>query len=270
MNVNESEGLHDVPVGVVTCSARKRKRGRPRKDEIRSDNWWVIESEQKVNESKAESNNIEVNMVSESSVNIPVNVDVVASQTGKRGRGRPRKNENRNHIKVSVESESSANVVAGVRIKRGRGRPRKDESKNGNKYFKVLQSGNKTKKEIVVGENKEELVKEVVMENRDGVVVDLVALANMEDPFAEELRRRTEGIEKREELLGILTGLKGEWVSIRKKRKIVDASEFGNVLPRGWKLMLCIKKKVGHLWLGCRRYIRFFIMVFALMCSILC
>lgn len=243
MNVNVDEELHDVPISVVTYSARKRKRGRPRKDEMMSsDNWWLIESENKVN------------VVSKSSLNITDKVNVVPYKTGKRKRGRPRKSENRNNIKLNVVSESSPNVG-----KRGPGRPRKGENKNGDRSVK----------EIVVSEGKEDLVNEVLMENRDGVAVNLVALANTEDPFGEELRRRTEGSEKREELLGFLTRLKGVWVSYRKKRKIVDASEFGDVLPRGWKLMLCIKKKVGHVWLGCRRYIRFLsIMSFTLLCSI--
>lgn len=247
MNVNVDEDLHDVPISVVTYSARKRKRGRPRKDEMTSsDNWWFIESENKVN------------VVSKSSLNITDNVNVVPYKTGKRKRGRPRKSENRNNnFKVNAVSESAPNVG-----KRGPGRPRKGEGKNGDKSVK---------KEIVVSESKEDLVNEAFMENRDGIAVNLVALANTEDPFGEELRRRTGGSEKREELLGFLTGLKGVWVSYRKKRKIVDASEFGDVLPRGWKLMLCIKKKVGHMWLGCRRYIRFLsIMSFTLLCSIKC
>lgn len=247
VNVNVDENLHDVPISVVTYSARKRKRGRPRKDEMTSsDNWWFIESENKVN------------VVSKSSLNITDNVNVVPCKTGKRKRGRPRKSENRNNnFKVNAVSESAPNVG-----KRGPGRPRKGEGKNGDKSVK---------KEIVVSESKEDLVNEALMENRDGIAVNLVALANREDPFGEELRRRTGGSEKREELLGFLTGLKGVWVSYRKKRKIVDASEFGDVLPRGWKLMLCIKKKVGHMWLGCRRYIRFLsIMSFTLLCSIKC
>ncbi|KAL8253491.1 hypothetical protein R6Q59_037184 [Mikania micrantha] len=43
---------------------------------------------------------------------------------------------------------------------------------------------------------------------------------------------------------------------LRERREgIVDASDFGDALPKGWRLSLCIKKKEGHVWLFCRRYI---------------
>lgn len=125
--------------------------------------------------------------------------------------------------------------VAG--IKRKRGRPRKNEK-------------------VVVYENKdtgEDRDKEIL--NKNGVVVDLVGLANVEDPFCPELKRRTEGLETEEELLGFLSELEGQWGSRRKKRKIVEASDFGDVLPKGWKLVLCLKKREGRVWLICRRYI---------------
>ncbi|KAJ6954576.1 hypothetical protein NC652_006114 [Populus alba x Populus x berolinensis] len=87
------------------------------------------------------------------------------------------------------------------------------------------------------------------------VVVDFVALGNMEDPYGEELRRRTEGMQLKAEFLGFLEGFEGEWGSMRKKRRIVDASLFGDVLPIGWKLSICIKKQAGRVWLACTRYI---------------
>ncbi|KAJ6938110.1 hypothetical protein NC651_004721 [Populus alba x Populus x berolinensis] len=42
---------------------------------------------------------------------------------------------------------------------------------------------------------------------------------------------------------------------MRKKRRTVDASLFGDVLPIGWKLSICIKKQAGRVWLACTRYI---------------
>lgn len=95
------------------------------------------------------------------------------------------------------------------------------------------------------------------MVNRNGVPVDLLALANMEDPYGEELRRRTLGLDSEEKLLGFMRELGGQWGSRRKKRKIVDASEFGDALPVGWKLLLGLKRKEGRAWIYCRRYIRF-------------
>lgn len=92
--------------------------------------------------------------------------------------------------------------------------------------------------------------------NRSGAVVDVAALAAWEDPYGAELRRRTEGLETEEELLGFLNGLEGQWGSRRKKRKIVDAGDFGDELPVGWKLLLGLKRREGRASLNCRRYIR--------------
>ncbi|XP_058084169.1 uncharacterized protein LOC131231865 [Magnolia sinica] len=91
--------------------------------------------------------------------------------------------------------------------------------------------------------------------NRDGVVIDVAALADCQDPFGPELRKRTEGLETEAELLGFLNGLEGRWGSRRRKRKIVDAAEFGDELPIGWKILIGIKRKEGRVWLYCRRYI---------------
>ncbi|PON81911.1 TFIIH C1-like domain containing protein [Trema orientale] len=93
------------------------------------------------------------------------------------------------------------------------------------------------------------------MGNRNGVAVDFSALGNADDPYGEELRRRTVGLEGEEALLGFLRELDGQWGSRRKKRKIVDASEFGDALPMGWKILLGLKRKEGRAWIYCRRYI---------------
>ncbi|CAM8987136.1 hypothetical protein QQ045_009533 [Rhodiola kirilowii] len=91
--------------------------------------------------------------------------------------------------------------------------------------------------------------------NTNGVVVDLVALKNVLDPYGEELKRRTAGLLSEEECLGFLRGLDGEWVSRRRKRRTVDACEFGDHLPVKWKLLLALRRREGRIWLYCRRYI---------------
>ncbi|KAG4948283.1 hypothetical protein GYH30_041427 [Glycine max] len=91
--------------------------------------------------------------------------------------------------------------------------------------------------------------------NQNGVSVDLQLLANSQDPFAEELKRRTEGLHNEEELLGFLRDLPGQWGSRRKKRRIVDSADFGDVLPLSWKILLGLKRKDGRAWIYCRRYI---------------
>ncbi|XP_057430332.1 uncharacterized protein LOC130723344 [Lotus japonicus] len=91
--------------------------------------------------------------------------------------------------------------------------------------------------------------------NKNGVPVEFSALASAENPFAEELARRTEGLQGEEQLLGFLRDLVGQWGSRRKKRRIVDAADFGDALPVGWKLLLGLKRKDGRAWIYCRRYI---------------
>ncbi|KAH0868632.1 hypothetical protein HID58_075654 [Brassica napus] len=102
-------------------------------------------------------------------------------------------------------------------------------------------------------EDKEESVN---LENREGTMVDLAALSCVaEDPYGEELRRMTMGLVTMEELLGFLEEMSGEWVNAGKKKKVVKACDYGGYFPRGWKLMLCIKKKGSSLWLACQSYI---------------
>lgn len=95
--------------------------------------------------------------------------------------------------------------------------------------------------------------------NRNGVAVDLGALASAADPYGDELRRRTAGLDREEEILEVLRGLDGQWCSRRKKRKIVDASGFGDALPIGWKLLLGLKRREGRVSVYCRRYIRYWV-----------
>lgn len=149
----------------------------------------------------------------------------VVSTGQKRKRGRPRKNENAVYlVETKVESQSDVNVSAGTN-------------------------------DVVVYDILEDKDKGIV--NGDGLNVNLIELGLMEDPYGEELRRRTQGMGTEEQLLEFLKGLNGQWGSRRKKKRIVDASLFGNVLPKGWRLLLSCKRKEGRVWLFCRRYIRF-------------
>ncbi|GAV65367.1 hypothetical protein CFOL_v3_08882 [Cephalotus follicularis] len=91
--------------------------------------------------------------------------------------------------------------------------------------------------------------------NRNGVAVDLAGLANLEDPYRDEISRRTEGMGSEEELLGFLTDLGGQWCSRRRKRKIVDACIIGDALPVEWKLLLGLRRREGRASLYVRRYI---------------
>ncbi|KDP41390.1 hypothetical protein JCGZ_15797 [Jatropha curcas] len=169
------------------------------------------------------------------------------------------------------QSIGIANADSTTTKKRKRGRPRKNESNfygnnnnNNNLNYPIENESKQIEtKTIVVDDNlsmemekeKPKEKGEVVMMDSNGMAVDFVALAGVEDPFWEELSRRTMGMHTEDQLLGFLQGLEGEWVSNRRKKKIVNASLLGNVLPSGWKLMLCIKKKAGYFWIACRRYI---------------
>lgn len=192
----------------------------------------------------------------------------------KRKRGRPRKDKGvvpviRDIFKYEKREDNVGNYMVdnmnGIKRKRGRGRPRKDGSMPMSMVMStatdtamvvVSEEKNEEKendKEVVVFENSVESDKEVL--NSKGVMVDVVALAELEDPFGPEIRRRTEGMSTDAELLGFLEGLGGRWGSRRRKRKVVDASLFGDYLPKGWSLSISLKRKEKQVWLFCRRYI---------------
>ncbi|XP_047982816.1 uncharacterized protein LOC125223627 isoform X1 [Salvia hispanica] len=142
-----------------------------------------------------------------------------------------------------------------IGVKRKRGRPRKavEVSVIDGSYADTLQLPMPSLSEFIPRDNADDKDREVL--NSDGVAVDLAALGASEHPYREEIRQRTDGMRTEEELLGFLTGLNGRWGSRRKKKRIVDANEFGSKLPVGWKLSLSVKKKNGNVWLYCRRYI---------------
>ncbi|KAK3033918.1 hypothetical protein RJ639_033553 [Escallonia herrerae] len=137
--------------------------------------------------------------------------------------------------------------VASNGRKRKRGRPRKDGR------VMYYDEDDDVAKDVTV--NVDDREREMV--NKNGIVVDMAVLAALEDPFGPELKRRTEGLVTKEALLEFLSGLDGEWNSKRRKKKAVDASQFGDALPKGWKVSLTIKKREDRVWLICRRYIRF-------------
>nr|XP_043614744.1 uncharacterized protein LOC122586818 [Erigeron canadensis]XP_043614746.1 uncharacterized protein LOC122586818 [Erigeron canadensis] len=146
----------------------------------------------------------------------------------------------------SVVSESLNN-----KMKLKRGRPRKNENAIFTDSPATKRMCNDTTKKLIVYDNAKD--REIV--NCRGVKVNLVNLGRLEDPYALEIRRRTEGMLTQDELLGFMRGLNGQWGTTRKKRRVVDASDFGDALPKGWKLSLAVKRKGGHVWLFCRRYI---------------
>ncbi|XWS54519.1 hypothetical protein CRYUN_Cryun10bG0096400 [Craigia yunnanensis] len=111
------------------------------------------------------------------------------------------------------------------------------------------------KPNVQAGNSREDRERGLEIVNKNGVAVDLVALGDLEDPYGEELKRRTEEMAGNEEaLLGFMRDLGGQWCSRRRKRKIVDASIFGDVLPVGWKLLLGLKRREGRASVYCRRY----------------
>ncbi|KAL3830415.1 hypothetical protein ACJIZ3_019217 [Penstemon smallii] len=165
-------------------------------------------------------------------------------------------------VKINYSHEQLASNVVPTGIhKRKRGRPRKDEVVLGYERKRdhtmvevsVVDVNDNVSEFPSINENVEDRDRGVL--NKDGVAVDLMGLRAVDHPFWDEVRRRSEGLGTEEELLGFLNGLDGKWGSTRKKRRIVDASEFGNALPIGWKLLLSVKKKSGRVWLYCRRYI---------------
>ncbi|XP_050210255.1 uncharacterized protein LOC126660687 [Mercurialis annua] len=122
---------------------------------------------------------------------------------------------------------------------------------NFNSEIRTRKRGRKPKIKVISIEEQE---REIV--NKNGVVIDLVKLAGFaEDPYKEELKRRTEGMGSEEELLEFFRNLNGQWCSRRRKRRIVDANDFGDFLPVGWKLLFGLKRKEGKTWAYCRRYL---------------
>ncbi|CAI9301864.1 unnamed protein product [Lactuca saligna] len=156
---------------------------------------------------------------------------------------------------VPFEVELDTNVVVPISLNpetnRKRGRPRKHDDAVFIGSPDAKRMRNNTVKKVVAYD----AVGDIELVNCRGVKVNLENLGMLEDPYGLEIRRRTEGLSTKDELLGFLGGLNGEWGTSTKKRKVVDASYFGDALPKGWKLSLSIKKRSDLVWLFCRRYI---------------
>lgn len=223
--------FQSIPIDIVDVSQSKRKRGRPRKNENMG-----IRIEEKPRKEGTEA----TTMVS----NNGVFVDALALVNVEDPFGEELKRRTQD-----LESESATvafqnipiDIVAGGQRKRKRGRPRKNENVGIQAEEKSTEDGGEA----------------MTMVNNNGVLVDAVALVNVEDPFGEELKRRTLGLETESQLLEFMGRLNGEWASQRKRRRIVQAGDFGDFLPRGWKIMLSLKRRGGRVWIICRRYIRF-------------
>lgn len=159
-------------------------------------------------------------------------------------------------VPIAVKNDINvSNVVVPESLnpetKRKRGRPRKHENAVNIRPPAAKRMRNNTVKKVVVYDSEKD--REIV--NCRGVKINMADLGMLEDPYGPEIRRRTEGLTTQDELLGFLRAINGQWGTTRKKRRVVDASDFGDALPKGWRLSLCIKKKEGRVWLFCRRYI---------------
>ncbi|KAI3507171.1 hypothetical protein L1887_22009 [Cichorium endivia] len=154
-------------------------------------------------------------------------------------------------LEVEIDTKVPVPELLNPETKPKRGRPRKHENAVFVHPPPAKRICNNTVKKVVAYNDDGDI--ETV--NCRGVKVNLENLGRLEDPYGLEIRRRTEGMSTKDELLGFLGGLDGEWSTSRKKRRVVNASDFGDALPKGWKLSLSIKKKSAHVWLFCRRYI---------------
>ncbi|KAJ6997686.1 hypothetical protein NC653_014052 [Populus alba x Populus x berolinensis] len=270
--VKSLEVNHLISTPIAESSSKKRKRGRPRKNEnvdfgnnelverkkIENKTIAVVCDDVEVQNKKKE----EMEMVSKNGV--VVDFAALGNMEDPYGEELRRRTEGMlgfsqggvkslevNHLISTPIAESSSK-------KRKRGRPRKNENVDFGNNELVERNKIENKTIAVACDNVEVQNKkkeEMEMVSKNGVVVDFMALGNMEDPYGEELRRRTEGMQLKAEFLGFLEGFEGEWGSTRKKRRIVDASLFGDALPIGWKLSICVKKQAGRVWLACTRYI---------------
>ncbi|KAL6179925.1 hypothetical protein ACLB2K_046596 [Fragaria x ananassa] len=221
-------------VSGVDSSLGKRKRGRPRKD-----SYAVVVRPQAA---------------------VPVNSAAVTSGAVEASDGnagvlfekREGEGEGEGAAVGTFVLNSQGKLVQSSEGKRKRGRPRKDEVR--------VRDESRVVAPVVVRKLRVKMeVKEedgdMVLVNRNDEAVNLDALTNADSAFGEELRKRTEGLESEAQLLGFLEGLQGDWSSARKKRKIVQASELGDLLPKWWKIMLSLKRNGGHKSLVCRRFI---------------
>ncbi|KAK7311631.1 hypothetical protein RJT34_09893 [Clitoria ternatea] len=150
-------------------------------------------------------------------------------------------------------------VVEGSQKKRRRGRPRKNENLEERVEDSKAVNGNVEGKSVEFVDRKgvtvDTVVKTEEIVNVKGFVDGGGHVVDSGDPFGEELKRRTQGLETESQLLQFLETLNGEWGSQRKKRRIVPASDLGDSLPAGWKIVVTLLRRAGRAWVVCRRYI---------------
>lgn len=163
----------------------------------------------------------------------------------KRKRGRPRKNENSEGI--FVQEPWKVNLIA-------------NDNFEGNALAIVHDKGFEGKVPAVVNEKVVESKAEATVKEK-GSASEVVPVVD-EDPIGEELKRRTQGLETETQMLEFLETLNGEWASQRKKRRIVPASDLGDLLPAGWKIVITLVRRAGRASAVCRRYVRFSLFLF--------
>ncbi|XP_030493830.2 uncharacterized protein LOC115709758 [Cannabis sativa] len=214
------EVMPNTPIDVVVDSGiKKRKRGRPRKDLVQE---FACNVESGSPNSLLCSSGGDIG-----SVPVLSNAELSSAKPGS--------------FSVPVDrvmEDSSAASIVGGQVKRKRGRPRKGE-------IRSVENA-KGKDRVVVCAAK-------ALGNGNGT--EFIALGNVENPFEEELMKRTRGLTTEAELLGFLEGFEGDWNSWRRKKKTVNASELGNALPNGWRIMISFKRREGRFSLFCRRFV---------------
>lgn len=89
----------------------------------------------------------------------------------------------------------------------------------------------------------------------DNVINSLALPFVSKEPFVPQLKRKFTPLATEAELQEFFNNIGGEWASKMKKRKIVDAEDFGEGFPKGWKLLLGVRKKYGRFIIECRKYI---------------
>lgn len=89
----------------------------------------------------------------------------------------------------------------------------------------------------------------------DNVSNNIALPSVSKEPFVPQLKRKFTPLATEAELQEFFNNIGGEWASKMKKRKIVDAEDFGEGFPKGWKLLLGVRKKYGRFIIECRKYI---------------
>ncbi|XVF39528.1 hypothetical protein PTKIN_Ptkin01aG0041600 [Pterospermum kingtungense] len=103
---NGNPVLENIPVDIVSCSVRKRKRGRPRKDE--KDNWGIEGNSLVIEENKETAALDRVNETANGG-------SISSCSEGKRKRGRPRKEQSQNRV-IGCEEKKVETEIGRVEL----------------------------------------------------------------------------------------------------------------------------------------------------------